>query len=286
MALKLGCGFNLLLSFTPLIGGLSVANSPILAATLASYNAAVSIENFSTAPLGITVFTNAQRYAVSESGEVSTTATASAIANFNPDQPPQGFFNFSNSRAAGEGSNYLGLAQSMAGIIGYDFSVAKDQSFSFNFDLSLELETSIDTPPVEGASASGEVFFELRDSNDWSLLDSLSISGNIDSLGDDYIDTLLSDNIKLTSDSTPNKSFGGKQEYAYASLIGKFSRKFDRDINLTLIEVKRNEVLVKAPEPNNTVALFSLCLLGIGLDAYSKLKRKTQLASTHATSKI
>lgn len=286
MAIKLGYGFNLLLFFTPLISGLSVANSPSFAATLASSNAAVSIENFSTAPLGITVFTNAQTYAVSQSGEVSTSAIASAIANFNPDQPPQGFFNFSNSRAAGEGSNYLGLAQSMAGIIGYDFSVAKGQSFSFDFDLSLELETSIDSPPVESASASGEVFFELRDSNDWSLLDSLSISGNIKSLGDDYIDTLLSDNIKLNSDSTPNKSFGGRQEYAYASLIGKFSRKFDRDINLTLIEVKRNEVLVKAPEPNTTVALFSLCLIGIGLDAYSKFKRKTQLASTHPTSEI
>jgi hypothetical protein len=285
MALKLGYGFNLLLFFAPLIGGLSVANSSIFAATLASSTAAVSMENFSTAPLGIT--TNAQMYyAVSQSGEVSTTAIAWAIANFNPNQPPQGFFNFSNSRAAGEGSNYLGLAQSMAGIIGYDFSVAKGQNFSFDFNLSLKLETSIDSPPVEGASASGEVFFELRDSNDWSLLDSLSISGNIKSLGDDYIDTLLSDNIKLNSDSTPNKSFGGKQEYAYASLIGKFSRKFDRDINLTLIEVKRNEVLVKAPEPNNTVAIFSLCLIGIGLDGCSKLKRKTQLASTHATSKI
>lgn len=284
MKLKLGYGFNLLLFFTPLVGGLSVANSPSLAATLASSNAAVSLENFSTDPLAIRVFTNAKTFSVAEDSEVNATASASATSNFYPQQPPQGFFNFSNTRAAGEGSNYLGLAQSMAGIIGYDFSVAKGQDFSFDFDFSLELETSIDTPPVEGASASGEVFFELRDSNDWSLLDSLSISGNINSLGDDYIDTQLSDNIKLTSDSTPTKSFGGRQEYAYASLIGKFSRKFDRDINLTLIEVKRNEVLVKAPEPNNTVALFSLCLIGIGLDAYSKFKRKTQLASTHADS--
>lgn len=286
MRLKLDYGFNLLLFVTSLIGGLSVANSQSFAATLASSNAAVSIKNFSTDPLGISVFTNAQTFTVTEDNEVDATASASATSNFYPQQPPQGFFNFSNTKAAGEGSNYLGLAQSMAGIIGYDFSVAKGQEFSFDFAVSLELQTSIDTPPVEGASAFGELFFELRDSNDGSLLDSLSISGNINSLGDDYIHTHLSDHINLTSDSTLNKSFGGRQEYAYASFIGKFSRKFERNINLTLIEVKRNEVLVKAPEPNNTVALFSLCLIGIGLDAYSKFKRKTQLISTHVDSKI
>ena len=58
------------------------------------------------------------------------------------------------------------------------------------------------------------------------------------------------------SQALANRDFGGQQESLVAFFEGSVKRDFADATNLALIEVKRNRVRVKAPEPSNNLALL------------------------------
>lgn len=277
---------NLSLSLvTPLVTSaittfaVNITASSSLAATLASSEATAESYNFSYSLQDIRILTdtNVNLSTVASDGVVVAQANANAVAQVDPNHPPQGFSNFSFSLANGEGNNYLGLAQSQAEVIAYDFSVGDSKPFSFDFNAALNLSTSIDNPQTESANADGQLSFNLydsTDSNNLKWLDALTISGSLITPGNgDYLNSQKSNNFTLTS-SSQGTSFGGTQETAFSSVQGQFSRSFTNPIHLTLVEIKTNEAIVSSvPEPSNTLGLVFGGLLYVGMRAGSKIAK-------------
>ncbi len=254
---------------TPAIATSILATSPSQAATIAYSESRFNINNFSSSPLSIRTLTATVTEAISTGGQVS--ADAKAEAKFNVDANNSAS-NWSFSQAEGQGYGYTGSAKSLAAIIGYDFTV--NEEFSFDFSGLFKLETSIDDAFAERANAYGELSYQLYDSDSGDLLDSFNIFGNLSTLGNnDAFVVEPSSSITLDLNQTSlNKSFGGRQEYASTSFKGKYFRTFDKSTRLTLVEFKNNHVNVyTVPEPSTILgSLFSCTMLG----AASICKRK------------
>lgn len=272
---KLNLG--LCLCLTPLVTGSVLAASPTLAATIASSQARVNIGNFSHHPFDVNAITNTNTHTIATQGNVTADANAEAVFPFNPSLPEKPAFNTSLSQASGAGLGYFGLAQSHAALIGYDFVVEGNNNFSFDFQAFLDLNTSIDDSSFEHANADGGVSLQLydtTDSNNWLLLDTFSLDGRLATLGNrDFLDYYKTNSITFDPSKTSfESSFGVTKESAKASVVGKYSRHFDRFTSLTLIEAKGNQVTVKAkvPEPSS---LMGLLLFGLGGISYG-LKKK------------
>lgn len=271
---------HLLLFATPLVTSYAIAVSPTFAATLSLSAAALEINNLSHKPLATSTFTNTQTLAIAENGLVAANANADAVFKVYPSIKPSLVYNSSTSIAVGEGSSYFGLAQSVAAIAGYDFGVKAGETFSFDFAGFLALQTSIDNQWSERASARGKISLQLYDSSDknnWKPLDCFTISGLLKTsdIGD-YFGYSHSENIAFNPQFTSfGGAFGGRQESLEASLFGNFSRTFNTSTNLTLLEVKENQVTVESepvPEPSSIIASLLFLLTGLGYKFRSKAK--------------
>ena len=287
MVKKLGLAKRFLLLVTPILTGsalaqlaLGIAASPSLAATIAFSKATEEIDNFSHNPLDVSTLTDTYTNTIATSGQVIAEADAEADFLTNPSKPPYAYSS-SFSTANGEGSNYSGVAQSLAEVIGYNFLVGNGETFSLDFKAILDLETSIDNPASEGASADGNLSLQLYDStnrDNWIYLDSFTLSGNLTTLGDgDSLDYYKSASITFNpSGSSFDNSFGGTQEFADASVQGSFSRTFDSSTYLTLVEVKTNQATVQVPEPSSTLGLLFFGLIGVGYRVRRKHLERSQ----------
>jgi hypothetical protein len=252
---------------------LTLGATPTIAATLASSEATVTISNFSHNPLDPLVITDTFTNTFATDGSVN--ADADAVANF-VTNPPASAFNSSFSSADGVGNNYSGTADSFAGVVG-NFSVNSGETFSFNFDADLNLNTSIDNPQTENAIASGKVSFAIYDTSNldnWVLLDSLTISGNITSTDNDFLsfETGTGSQLNLSNISL-NTNFSNRQESANAFTQGNFSHTFDRLTNLTLVEFKENRSSVAVPEPSIIFGTI-LGILAVGYRAYNERRQE------------
>ncbi|MEW5858817.1 MAG: PEP-CTERM sorting domain-containing protein [Cyanobacteriota bacterium] len=251
------------------MAGSAFVATPGWAATLAKSEATFKLDNFSHNPIGVRTFTDTFTDTVASSGNVTASANANASFIVDPLNLPTFAENSSLSTANGAGKSYFGFAQSIAGIIGYDFLVSNKETFSFDFLANLKLETSIDTPQIESASSDGEISFQLyntTDTNNWIPLDFFTLSGKLKTPGTGDFLTLnhsgsLTVNPKTTSFET---SFGGKTEVATAKVDGSYKRTFGSLTYLTLVEVKTNKAVVKTPESSTTLALLLFCLIGVG----------------------
>ncbi|BDI15618.1 hypothetical protein ANSO36C_14200 [Nostoc cf. commune SO-36] len=267
---------------TPAIASSIFATLPSQAATFAYSESRFNINNFSSSPSDVEVLTDTLTEAISTGGQV--TADANAEANFNIDANNSAS-NLSFSQAQGRGDGYAGSAKSLAGIIGYDFTVDKDKEFSFDFSGFFKLETSIFETSIndqftESANAYGLFSYELYDSASNELLDSFNIYGNLSTLGDnDTFAFEASKNITFDlSQTTTDNFFGGTQEYASANFKGKYSRTFDKLTHLTLVESKKNQVSVyTVPEPSTVLGSLLSCTM-LGATLIRKRKRASSAA--------
>lgn len=264
-----------LLLVTPIVASsalvplaLSIATPPSLAATLASSKAEFDIDIFSHKPLEIKTLTDTNTFTDATSGQA--TAEADAFAEFITNPLPPSASNSSFSTASGDGRNYIGEAESVAAVIGYNFLVGEGETFAFNFKGFLDLKTSIDTPQTESASAYGDLSLVLFDNTNKNTLGSFTLFGDLTTLGDD--DYLDYESESISFNPTIDTSFGGPQEFAKASIEGNFSRTFDSATSLTLVEAKSNQANVAAvPEPSTVLASLLFCLAGIGYKMKSKV---------------
>ncbi len=241
-----------------------LAAAPSLAATFALSKGSFDLRNFSTDPLEVVTLAEANTLTISTGGEVIAEANAESIFNLDSLDPLKQASNKSSSTAQGDGSNYRGVAESFAGLIGYNFFVDAGETFSFDFNGFLDLITLIDNPPAESASASGTVALELYHSNDLSTpIDFFALSGNLETLGDnDFLESAHSEYVFADNDFTT--LFGGTEEFGLADVQGYYERTFETATYLTLVEAKRNKVTVKAPESSNLLGLIFFGLLSIG----------------------
>ena len=208
------------------------------------------------------------------------TALASFMVN-----PPEAS-NLSMSEALGEGRNYLGLAETEATVVG-NFVVEADTPFSFDFSAELDLTTSIDAPPAENATASGDISWALVDTANNNVLDSFSLVGNLTTLGDnDFLALQASENIDLT-DPVLDSNIGGNEEFITTVVDGRVERSYNEQRNLTLVELKRTEAKVTAPEPSTNIALLiSSSLIGVALKRRRKATTSPCLSEKKEVAKV
>ena len=268
---------------TTLIAGSTVVALPTQAATLAFSKGIVAIE-FEQTPSEIEVNTDTKTTAISGSDSSIAIAEANADANFSGelssdiscafgnlitptdcDLSASQAGNLSSSLAQGAGDNYFGLAQSEAQVVG-NFFLGANEEFSFDFLTSLELETASDNLNSERARAWGEVSFELYDSSNETLIDSFSISGQLNTLGGNDFLKVSPASQYITFENTVETDFEGNEEFAQAVVEGTYSRAFDSPMEIMLRETKNNKVKVQAtPESSSQFAILVFGLAGIVL---------------------
>ncbi len=262
-----------LLVVTPLLTSSVVAASPTQAATLALSKAELSFTNFSQSPLSTLTLTDTNAKAIFQGGDVAAIADAQASFKVSPPEA----FNSSFSLAEGVNTDYSGFAESEASLIG-SFSIEADKSFFFDFTAFLALQTSIDTAPEENARAIGDMSWVLFDIDNNKVLDSFNITGKLFTEGDnDLLEIKNSEKIAIGNQKVES-SFGGKEEFATVLVQGSLQRTFATTTNLALVEVKRNQVAVKAPEPSDNIALLiSSGVIGIALKRRRKVNNACSL---------
>ncbi len=260
------------LLITPLVTGLTVGIAPSNAATIAGSAAEVSIDTFSHRPTDTSRSTNTNTLAISKKGVVISEANAEAVFISNCHELLAA--NLSKSQVTGSGSNYAGLAESQATVIG-DFDIDAKETFSFKFQAVLNVLTSVDNTQSERARASGNIFFGLINTVTNILLDSFELVSFLDSSGGSYFNLSASNNFHPTKVNFKFMNEGNTAEsLLYTS--GVYSRTFDSATNLRLVEVKNNIVEAEAepqavPEPSTV--LGTLTFLGLFARA-RKLKNK------------
>lgn len=258
------------------IAPISLVSTPSLAATLGTSQSTVDIDNFSHNTLDVKTITDNFTDKFVTDGFVNT--KVDAVARFITNQPPLSANNLSFSQVNGNGREYSGLAQTKAAVIGYDFLVNKDETFSFSFDATLNLATSIDNLQSEVVNVDGTTTLDLYDTTDkdnWFYLDSFILEGNLTTLGNDYLNYDNSSSIRLNSivvDTAFSSNFNSNKESTKASVKGAYFRTFDDLTNVTLVEVKNNQASVNVPEPSSFLGSL-LCIIGMGYKITSKVVR-------------
>ncbi|MEG3846113.1 PEP-CTERM sorting domain-containing protein [Microcoleus sp. herbarium19] len=284
MKINHGIGSIAFLFVTPLVTGLSLGIAPSSAAIIAGSAAQVAIENFSHRPTDTGTSTNTNTLAIANEAAVLSQANADAVFLSNCHQLLAS--NLSQSQVQGDGSNYLGLAESQASILG-DFSIDAKETFSFTFQTVLNLLTSVDNPQSERASAKGNISFSLIDTVSNLLLDSFQINGSLESFN------LPNLSLSYTNSFNPTKiNFDflnqGSTNTLKFNTSGVYSRRFNSATNLRLVEVKNNIAVAKSelvseaeavPEP--TTVLGTVMFLG-----FLAKRRKHQNKLSEVKSKL
>jgi hypothetical protein len=250
--------YCLLLTFTA-ITSCFITPKASIAATFAFSEAGFRFDNFSVSPKNIKTFADTDSQAISFSSQGQVNAEAEADADFTsiPNSPLSFANNLSSTIAIGEGKDYFGSAESFASVTGYNFQVAPEGIFSFDFTGFLDLQALAHDPTTEYAGADGVISLQLYDQDNGVLLDSLSIQGNAATSNNlSFLTQNKTDNFSfIPTETSFNTEFNSINKYANANVKGNYSRKFAAGTNLSLFELKNNRVRVVVPEPTSQLAL-------------------------------
>ena len=259
MKIKYDVGITGFLWTTPVVTGLCVviSASSTYAATIALSQAQVEIAPISHSAFVWETATEANTFAVaSPESHVVAIASATAVGMNTPIGGAA--FNQTQSIASGEGYNYFGIAQSASAILGA-FSVGKNETFAFNFGAKLDLFTSIDDPLIEDAHAQGQINFKIINVCTGLLLDSFSLFGNLGTKGvGNYGFNTFGSNFSGMMEVS-QKIGGNQQNIGVSWSDGFYSRVFDENTNIVVIEDKDN--IAAVPEPSTV--LGSAVFLGL-----------------------
>jgi hypothetical protein len=269
---------NVLASLVTVMGANALLAVPSWSATLSRSEATFTLNQFSELPSDVNAFTVTNTQAISGTGIVNSTADAEAF--FLVDQSPLSEAQTTAvSQVTGTGSAYVGIAEGLAEVIGISFFVDGGETFSVDFDATLNLSTIIDQPDIETAVAIGVIFLGLYDATDTTFanpLDFFTISSHLRSLSSS--NTLAVDQsagITLSSSQLSLDSLlGGQQTSASATIHGSLSRYFDSPTALTLVAYNLNQTIASVPEPSNTLVL----LLFVGSLGMIRLYRRLHCA--------
>jgi hypothetical protein len=246
MKLNLKLAQRLFLCITPLVTGSLVATLPSSAATLSYSEGNTNYSNFSHNPLS--GWTEKSRNTFDSTNNGQVVALSEAEATF--DVENSSISTRSRSTVEGNSNNdYTQTANSSTRLFDYKFEIGAGETFSFNFNGFLSLNTSVDYEP-EAANAFGLIGFQLFDSNDMdNPLEFLTITGNLNSLDNgDFLDVYKSSYINFAPNETSyTANFGGNKETAHTHFTGRFSRLFDRATTLVMREFKSNSAGASCP---------------------------------------
>jgi hypothetical protein len=216
--------------------------------TLAQSGAAATLFNFSHRPTGADAQTFEAAIAIGTPGQVS--ASAFADAEFLSQNGAAAGRNGSLSLASGTGANYSANAASEASVIGVDFQVGANQTFSFDWQSHLLVNATSDSPN-EHSFASGLFGFEIytRDANQQlHLVDTLDLFGSANDSKGTLFNFNASSGFNFTKTQTANQF----------NLAGRYTKAVAQATQFTVFELKRNQVSVAAPEPGIAIAFVAL----------------------------
>lgn len=264
---KLGFASNLLFALASVVAGSGVAISNAKAATFALSEADVVLFNFNQTPQTQDAFSITDTETTAILGEVTAATDANAIFSAQPVEAG----NFTFSQVFGEGLVYSGEAISEARVVGNFFIPrhASNSSFSFDFVANLNLETSVDDPTIESASAIADIallVFAGSNPDSLTLVDFFTVAGFLNAAKDgDFLKTDSSSSV-IFNHKTLSPIFGGLQETATASFNASYQRTFNSGTYVTLVETKASVASAQAvPEPSTMLAALSASGLGVAL---------------------
>ena len=282
------------------IAGSTLLSSPAIAATFSRVNSSVNIFNFSQAVSSTNALADANVSVTTLDNSVSDSSTDEssnieadggvAIAQSELDVL---FLSTSQSLAVnsvdniviGQGFNYEGLADTETTVIGnvfLDVLPGSSVDFSFDFIVDSELQTFIDIPVVESATARMDTSFLLLDENQ-NIIDSFSLLSSINTVGEDNSPSIQNSDaftVNLFDVIVDDTGLQQQAELIEFFISGSYTRTFTSPINLTLVQVLENEAAVvalappppntKIPEPSSTLTML---LLGsfLGVNGLRKL---------------
>ena len=278
---------TLQLALAPAVATSTIFASSANAATFSFSQVSLELDNFNQSPQDISADTDVSSIAISDDGLVTADVNFDSI--FFADSSQVFINSESESSASGEGDRFFGQAQFFSELVGI-FDVSASQDLEFDFEVSLNLENSVESPQSGSISTSGSASFFLIDNFSQEFLGIFDVFGALNTnLTNDPGDISplfqISDNI-LVTDVFSQNSFGDLQESAQASLEGSFQQGFDDDTQLALIAFTTSESCVQAPqaddacvqipEPSNILALM---VVGSWLSVLSGvMKQVIQLA--------
>ncbi len=248
--------------------------TPSLAATFANAQAETSIYEFSHSPTDIATFTDTQTLAIARRGFTFT--FASANANFNvdfclePDNCLTEANSYSQAQSQGNGQEYLGLAEGTAILAGYQFQIAENSEFSFQFYSILSLNVSQNPIRKESAQAKNNIAFYLVDDLSQTLLDVFTLNSSLDS--SNQYNVLIQNSKGFNLFSLPFSQVDGNLASNSLLLLGLYSRQFNQPQSLTLITAQVSSTIVQAPEPSTSICLLVFGVLGTALGLKNKAK--------------
>ncbi|NET11370.1 MAG: PEP-CTERM sorting domain-containing protein [Symploca sp. SIO2B6] len=158
----------------------------------------------------------------------------------------------------------------VASLLG-NFAIGANDVFSFNFFGGVSVNTSVDQPSKEAATAfsgAGFLLFDITDAANPILLDSLGLFGRTSTAdNNDILDFAFDSpsNISI-SNSSFDRQFGGWVESANASVSGMYQRTFSSDTIVSLQEIKNTGADSSAiPEPTTSLLIGGLLSTGVWL---------------------
>lgn len=244
----------------PIVTTAAIAVLPTQAATLASSRSDVTVNNFSQDINSTATDANTQALAESFSADANVFAVGDAQSAVLQQQGQ--FVNFSFGQAGGTSGQYLGSVTSFASALGR-FVIPEGEVFSFDFNATLGLQAAADNLQLETATAIGNIVFRLTDNRTQTLLDVFGIFGQSTAQSGTTFNFFgVGGNVNANSSARllPDGS-------AVALLTGNYSRIFGAGADLTLEEVKVNQVEVTSiPEPSGIGGMMLVIAL---------LRRKT-----------
>ncbi len=212
-------------------------------------------------------FVNSDLLETGIEGSVFAEATSDALffTEYDPPFSPFGF-NATETLVGGEGNLYRAFAKGTAKIVAdFTVAVAASELFSFNFISSISLETQVDRPTSEGANANSNISLLLLKEGEtpdsYSILDTFFMSGELNA-GRFQLPDITPDipnyteNFSIsTNDAFPIES---DPEFFNWFVEGSYSRRFESETNLRLVEFKHSQAFVQTPEPSITFVLLGL----------------------------
>jgi hypothetical protein len=263
----------------PLMVGFTVSVAPAQAATMTLSRSTAYFTNFSHNPVFGRVEPFAEQDSVATDGEAGITGTAFGVFD-NRRTSNQKTYAESTSEVKGGGNGrvYRAEANSTARITGFGFDVGAGETFSFSLRGLLELVGEISNFQYETAIAEGSIAFAVIDADTNETLDAFGVEGtlNVDKETDSDIYNIgkIGTNFFLEQSTAGLISSPGMPrpvEFITSGFWGGYSRRFDQDTRLTLIEIKQNYGLVKAPEAS-TIA--GLAIVGASVIGSSVLRKR------------
>lgn len=181
-------------------------------------------------------------------GVSAAIADAKALAVFSND--PNFSALFTDSAVIGIGGASQGSSSSEAKVIA-NFSVAKNQTFSFDFATGLQLQAKeIENPQAEYNQAQGKTSFvvlETSDAKKPKVLDYFGMNGKLISserIGDLKLGS--SRNVTIANQQK-NTDIDGNNgiDFVTGAAIGNYQRQFNRNLNITIVELNNSDTKFK-----------------------------------------